>query len=89
MATIAQDWLFNWQEIDAASDLDRLKLVLNALSLVDSVHELPLAFELTKASAGDAPHLIPLVEDVKNHHPKIHEDTTSDLNTTPSEEKQK
>jgi len=35
MATIAQDWLFNWQEIDAASDLDRLKLVLNALSLVD------------------------------------------------------
>ena len=31
MATIAQPWLFCWQQIDAASDLDRLSLVLSAL----------------------------------------------------------
>ena len=35
MATLSQNYLFSWQEIDAASDLDRLKLVLEALSLVD------------------------------------------------------
>ena len=35
MATIAQRYLFSWKEIDAASDLDRLRLVLDALSLVD------------------------------------------------------
>ena len=31
MATIAQPYLFSWQSIDAASDLDRLRLVLCAL----------------------------------------------------------
>jgi len=31
MATISQPYLFNWKEIDAASDLDRLVLVLSAL----------------------------------------------------------
>ena len=31
MATIAQPFLFSWKEIDAASDLDRLSLVLNVL----------------------------------------------------------
>jgi len=31
MATVPQPWLFNWQQIDVASDLDRLKLVLSAL----------------------------------------------------------
>jgi hypothetical protein len=35
MATIPQPFLFSWKEIDAASDLDRLVLVLHALSLVD------------------------------------------------------
>lgn len=35
MATIPQPQLFRWNEIDTASDLDRLKLVLAALSLVD------------------------------------------------------
>ncbi len=31
MATISQPWLFSWKEIDEASDLDRLRLVLGAL----------------------------------------------------------
>jgi IS5 family transposase len=35
MATISQPSLFSWKEIDARSDLDRLSLVLSALSLVD------------------------------------------------------
>ena len=42
--------------------------------LVDSKYELPLAFELTEASAGDSPHLVPLVEDVQENHPDIHDD---------------
>jgi len=35
MATIAQPWLFSWKEIDTASDLDRLRLVLLVLSPFD------------------------------------------------------
>lgn len=31
MATIPQPFLFSWQHVDAASDLDRLKLVLSAM----------------------------------------------------------
>jgi len=31
MATIPQPWLFNWKEIDAASELDRLALVFSVL----------------------------------------------------------
>ena len=31
MATIPQPYLFSWKEIDEASDLDRLRLVLDAL----------------------------------------------------------
>ena len=31
MALIAQPFLFGWEEIDAASDLDRLRLVINVL----------------------------------------------------------
>lgn len=31
MATLPQPWLFSWKEIDAASDLDRLLLVLGAM----------------------------------------------------------
>jgi hypothetical protein len=42
--------------------------------LVDSVHELPIAFELDVASSSDMTHLLPLVEDVENHHPAVHED---------------
>jgi hypothetical protein len=39
--------------------------------LVDSVYELPMAFRLTEASAGDSPELLPLVEDLENRHPEI------------------
>ena len=31
MATLPQPFLFDWQCVDAASDLDRLRLVLNAM----------------------------------------------------------
>ncbi len=41
--------------------------------LVDSVYELPLAFRLTKASAADAPELLPLVDQLAQHHPAIAE----------------
>jgi len=43
--------------------------------LVDSVYELPLAYEMTEASASDMTHLLPLVEDVEVHHEEIAEDT--------------
>lgn len=42
--------------------------------LVDSVHELPLAFEVDVASSSDTTHLISLVEDVEEHHEQIHDD---------------
>ena len=42
--------------------------------LVDSVYELPIAFDLDVASSSDMTHLLPLVEDVEKHHPAIHED---------------
>jgi hypothetical protein len=42
--------------------------------LVDSVYEVPLAFEITEASASDMTHLLPLVEDLDEHHPDIAED---------------
>jgi hypothetical protein len=42
--------------------------------LVDSTHELPLAYEVTEASASDTTHLLPLVEDIEEHHPDIAED---------------
>lgn len=35
---------------------------------------MPLAFELTEASAGDSPHLLPLVEDMEENHEEIHDD---------------
>ena len=41
--------------------------------VVDSVYELPLAFEVTKASAGDPDHLLPLVEDLREHHEHVHQ----------------
>jgi len=39
--------------------------------LVDAVHELPLAYQVTKASASDCPHLLPLVEELKEQHPQV------------------
>jgi hypothetical protein len=41
--------------------------------LVDSVYELPVAFELTKASAGDSPQLLPLVEQLREKHSELFE----------------
>jgi hypothetical protein len=41
---------------------------------VDSVYELPIAFDLDVASSSDMTHLLPLVEDVERHHPDIHDD---------------
>jgi hypothetical protein len=42
--------------------------------LVDSVYELPLAFELDVASSSDMTHLTPLVEDLQEHHKQVHDD---------------
>lgn len=39
--------------------------------VVDSTHELPLAFELTQASVNDSPRLVPLVEQNEEHHPEV------------------
>jgi hypothetical protein len=39
--------------------------------LVDSNYELPLAFELTNASAGDPDHMMPLVDELADVHPEI------------------
>lgn len=41
--------------------------------LVDSVYELPLAYEVTPASAGDHPHLLPLVDELEEGHGDIAE----------------
>ena len=40
--------------------------------LVDSHYELPLAFDVTKASTSDSPTLLPLVENVEANHPDIY-----------------
>jgi len=39
--------------------------------LCDTTHELPIAFDLTPASANDSPHLLPLVEDTRERHPRL------------------
>jgi len=39
--------------------------------LVDAVYELPLAYAVTKASAHDSPHLLPLVETLGKRHPPL------------------
>jgi hypothetical protein len=41
--------------------------------IVDSKYELPLAFKLTKASVGDPPELLPLVEQLKNKQPVMYQ----------------
>jgi hypothetical protein len=40
--------------------------------IVDARHELPVAFEVTKASAGDSPRLMPMVRSLKEKHPEVH-----------------
>ena len=42
--------------------------------LVDTQYELPISYEVTKASASDTKHLLPLVEDVKEKHLEIYRD---------------
>jgi len=39
--------------------------------IVDSIYELPLGYELTKASAGDPDHMMPMVEELAGKHPLI------------------
>lgn len=39
--------------------------------IVDAVYELPLGYLVTKASANDGPHLMPLVEGLDAKHPEI------------------
>jgi len=39
--------------------------------LVDSTYELPVAYEVTRASAGDSPQLLSLVEKTKEKHPWV------------------
>jgi len=43
--------------------------------IVDSVHELPLAYEVTRASAADTTHLLPMVADLAEKHPALVERT--------------
>jgi len=39
--------------------------------VVDADYELPLGYAVTKASANDSPHLLPLVESLKERHPEL------------------
>jgi hypothetical protein len=39
--------------------------------LIDSTHEIPLAFEVTAASASDSPRLLPLVGQLERQHPEV------------------
>ena len=39
--------------------------------IIDAVHELPLGYAVTKASANDSPHLLPLVEGLEARHPEV------------------
>lgn len=41
--------------------------------MVDAKHELPIGFHLTKASEADSPHLMPLVKELRENHPKLYE----------------
>lgn len=42
--------------------------------LVDTKYEMPISYQVTKASASDAKHLLPLVEEVKEKHLEIYRD---------------
>ena len=42
--------------------------------IVDALYELPLGYNLTKASASDCPRLLPLMEELTKKHHKIVED---------------
>jgi hypothetical protein len=42
--------------------------------LVDTKYEMPISYEVTRASASDTKHLLPLVEEVKKKHLEIYQD---------------
>jgi hypothetical protein len=42
--------------------------------LVDTTYEMPISYEVTRASASDTKHLLPLVEEVKKKHLEIYRD---------------
>ena len=42
--------------------------------LVDSVYELPLAFDVDVASSSDTKNLTPLIEDLEENHKQVHDD---------------
>jgi len=42
--------------------------------LVDTHYEMPIGYEVTRASESDTKHLLPLVEELKERHPQIHGD---------------
>lgn len=41
--------------------------------LVDANYELPVAYEVTRASEGESPKLLPLLEGLRENHPALHE----------------
>jgi hypothetical protein len=42
--------------------------------LVDTKYEMPISYQVTKASASDTKQLLPMVKEVKEKHPQIHKD---------------
>jgi hypothetical protein len=42
--------------------------------LVDTTYEMPISYQVTRASASDTKHLLPLVEEVKKKHVEIYKD---------------
>lgn len=47
--------------------------------LVDSQFEMPLNYEVTKASVAESPRLIPLVADTEKRHPKLMKEVCAEL----------
>lgn len=45
--------------------------------IIDAVYELPLGYMVTRASANDSPHLLPLVEKLDARHPEVAEQAQS------------
>jgi hypothetical protein len=40
--------------------------------LVDTTHEMPIGYRVTRASESDTKHLLPMVKEVKQNHPQIY-----------------
>ena len=121
MVIIPQPDLFSWDQVDASSEMDRLRWVLDAIPddplicaleaarkgrrdtdadwgtktyrgvcqngtvwekikrwfgyklhlIVEADYELPVAYEVTKASASDCPASLPMVEQLDQDHPGL------------------